>query len=78
MDVWNQVSTPLIPAVVDRFRCTATWMDSTQSSRGEWMDRSTSTETGTATLKASETQKESTGWALTDSTALRPEQHVQN
>ena len=78
MDVWNQASTPLIPAVVDRFKCTATWMDSTPSSRGEWMDRSTSTETGIVMLKASETQKESTGWAWTDSTALRPEQHVQN
>ena len=74
----NLVSTPLIPAVVDHSRFTATWTVSTSSSREEWMDLSTSTETGMPTWRDSEIWKVNTGLDWTSCTASPLEQLVQN
>ena len=58
-----QECTPLTQDVVDHFRCTAIWMGSGRSSRGEWMALLTSTATGPAMSMALVTLMVNTGWA---------------
>ena len=74
----NLVSTPLILAVVDHSRFTVTWTVSTSSSREEWMDLSTSTETGMPTWRDSEIWKVNTGLDWTSCTASPLESLVRN
>ena len=78
MGAHNLVSTPLIPAVVDHSRFTATWTVSTSSFREEWMDLSTSTETGTPTWRDLEIWKVNTGLDWTNYTASPLEPIVRN